>query len=34
LKRRLDEKTPYADTIARRMIAAWLRERGAAPGPT
>jgi NAD+ diphosphatase len=34
LKRRLDEKTPYADTIARRMIATWLRERGAAPRPT
>jgi NAD+ diphosphatase len=27
LQRTLSERTPYADTIARRLIATWLRER-------
>jgi NAD+ diphosphatase len=27
LQRMLSERTPYADTIARRLIATWLRER-------
>ena len=29
LQARLAERTPYADTIARRLIATWLRERSA-----
>ena len=29
LQRSLDASTPFADTIARRLIAAWLRERSA-----
>ena len=27
LQRTLAERTPYADTIARRLIATWLREK-------
>jgi NAD+ diphosphatase len=28
LQRTLSERTPYADTIARRLIATWLRQKG------
>jgi len=27
LQRTLSERTPYADTIARRLVATWLRSR-------